>query len=153
MRSLLGAVAFAWLVSPAAAQTAPLSVVTQTCPAGVQGAAYAGCTITATGGSPPYNFFVNAASYYSPLPEGLSISAQGVVSGAEIGGQGVYLPRIVVTDSAGGRAGRFIAFDIYQLAFSLQQPGLASAMSVMFMLIVKLVSLVQMRLLRARWSY
>ena len=113
MRSLLGAVAFAWLVSPAAAQTAPLSVVTQTCPAGVQGAAYAGCTITATGGSPPYNFFVNAASYYSPLPEGLSISAQGVVSGAEIGGQGVYLPRIVVTDSAGGRAGRFIAFDIY----------------------------------------
>jgi ABC-type sugar transport system permease subunit len=57
--------------------------------------------------------------------------------------------------TGGGPEGttNFIAFDIYTLAFSLQQPGLASAMSVMFMLVVMLVSLVQMRLLRARWSY
>ena len=64
-----------------------------------------------------------------------------------------FAPALIMTGGGPEGTTNFIAFDIYQLAFSLQQPGLASAMSVMFMLIVMLVSLVQMRLLRARWSY
>ena len=34
------------------------SITTSTCPGGAQGAPYAGCTITATGGAPPYTFSV-----------------------------------------------------------------------------------------------
>jgi ABC-type sugar transport system permease subunit len=64
-----------------------------------------------------------------------------------------FAPALIMTGGGPEGTTNFIAFDIYTLAFSLQQPGLASAMSVMFMLVVMLVSLVQMRLLRARWSY
>jgi ABC-type sugar transport system permease subunit len=39
------------------------------------------------------------------------------------------------------------------MAFSMQEPGMASAMSVVFMLIVLGISLLQMRLLRAKWVY
>jgi multiple sugar transport system permease protein/fructooligosaccharide transport system permease protein len=64
-----------------------------------------------------------------------------------------FAPALIMT--AGGPDGttNFVAYDVYQLAFSLQEPGLASAMSVVFMLIVMAISLVQMRLLRARWIY
>lgn len=57
--------------------------------------------------------------------------------------------------TSGGPEGmtNFIAYDIYTLAFSMQLPGLASAVSVLFAAIVMAISLLQMRLLRARWSY
>jgi ABC-type sugar transport system permease subunit len=64
-----------------------------------------------------------------------------------------FAPALIMTGGGPEGTTNFIAFDIYQLAFSLQQPGLASAVSTVFMLIVLAVSLVQMRLLRARWSY
>ncbi len=42
-----------------------------------------------------------AQDKFPPLPEGLSLDADnGLVSGAQIGGQGTYFPRIIVTDSA-----------------------------------------------------
>jgi hypothetical protein len=70
-------------------EPAALNIVTTKCPGGKQGAAYAGCTIVATGGSPPYTFSVDATDNYPPLPEGMSIdTASGSVSGARIGGQG-----------------------------------------------------------------
>jgi ABC-type sugar transport system permease subunit len=64
-----------------------------------------------------------------------------------------FAPALIMTGGGPEGTTNFIAFDIYQLAFSFQQPGLASAVSVLFMLLVMGVSLVQMRLLRAGWTY
>src|SRR5208283_1460072 len=48
----------------------PLAITTTSCPSGTQGAAYAGCTIVASGGSPPYTYSVSTNSSFPPLPEG-----------------------------------------------------------------------------------
>jgi ABC-type sugar transport system permease subunit len=64
-----------------------------------------------------------------------------------------FAPPLVMTGGGPDGTTNFLAYDIYSLAFSLQQPGLASAVSVIFMLIVLAISLLQMRLLRARWAY
>ena len=64
-----------------------------------------------------------------------------------------FAPALIMTGGGPEGTTNFIAFDIYQLAFALQQPGLASAVSTMFMLVVMGISLLQMRLLRTRWSY
>jgi hypothetical protein len=83
----------------------PLEIITTSCPGGTQGAAYAGCTIVANGGSPPYAFSVNTNSSFSPLPEGMSLNeATGVVSSSLIGGQGTYTPEFIVTDSTSAQA-------------------------------------------------
>lgn len=83
----------------------PLAITTTTCPSGTQGSAYAGCTIVASGGSPPYTYSINANPNFSPLPEGMSLNAAtGVVSSSLIGGQGTYTPEFAVTDSASAQA-------------------------------------------------
>ena len=106
------ATAFA-LCAVARGEPAALKIVTTTCPGGQQGEAYTGCTIVAEGGTPPYTFSFDTSDNYPPLPEGLSIDpVSGAVSGAEIGGQGTYAPRIIVTDSTNAQAGRQIAFAI-----------------------------------------
>ncbi len=64
-----------------------------------------------------------------------------------------FAPPLIMTGGGPDGMTNFVAYDIYQLAFSLQQPGLASAMSMVFMLIVMAISLLQMRLLRARFVY
>lgn len=92
---------------------AALQITTTNCPGGTQGSVYAGCTIAATGGVPPYTFSVNATDNYPPLPEGLSIdAASGDISGAQIGGQGTYVPLLIVTDSENAQASRQISFAI-----------------------------------------
>ncbi len=83
----------------------PLAITTTSCPGGTQGAAYAGCTIVASGGSPPYTYSVNPNSNFSPLPEGMSLNAaSGVISSSLIGGQGTYTPQFIVTDSESAQA-------------------------------------------------
>jgi hypothetical protein len=101
------------LWAPNAHAAGSLKITTSSCPGGTQGAAYAGCTIMATGGVPPYSFSFNTTNNYPPLPEGLSLdAATGVISSAQIGGQGTYSPQLVVTDSAGSMATAQIAFAI-----------------------------------------
>ena len=83
----------------------PLTIVTTSCPSGTQGAAYAGCTIVASGGSPPYTYSVSTNSNFPPLPEGMSLNAStGIIGSSLIGGQGTYTPEFVVTDSASAQA-------------------------------------------------
>ena len=64
-----------------------------------------------------------------------------------------FAPPLIMTNGGPEGTTNFIAYDIYTLAFSMQLPGLASAVSVVFALVVMAISLLQMRLLRARWSY
>ena len=91
----------------------PLTVVTHSCPAGTQGQAYAGCTVVAQGGVPPYTFSVVKSTSYPTLPEGMSIaSCNGQITAPVIGGQGYYQPMVQVTDAAGTVATAQVAFSI-----------------------------------------
>ncbi len=83
----------------------PPSITTISCPGGTQYTAYAGCTIVATGGTPPYTFSLDSSGQYPTLPEGMSLDSQtGAITASIIGGQGSYTPGIIVTDSAGRKA-------------------------------------------------
>ena len=91
----------------------PLTITTASCPAGTQGAPYAGCMITATGGTPPYEFSVDTSGNYPPLPEGMSLNAStGAVTSSQIGGQGTYTTGLIVTDAANKTATLPISFAI-----------------------------------------
>jgi hypothetical protein len=91
----------------------PLSISTTSCPSGTQGSAYAGCTISATGGSPPYTFSISTSAAFPPLPEGMALNAStGAVTSSLIGGQGTYAPEFIVTDSTNTQATQQINFAI-----------------------------------------
>jgi hypothetical protein len=90
-----------------------LAITTTSCPGGTQGAAYAGCTIVASGGSPPYTYSVSTSSSFPPLPEGMSLNATtGNITSSVIGGEGTYAPEFVVTDSASAQATQSISIAI-----------------------------------------
>jgi len=109
--SLLAGAAIACIATVTHAQS--LQITTTNCPGGTQGKSYGGCTIAATGGTPPYTFSVDASDTYPPLPEGLSLNAAtGQISSAQIGGQGTYIPDFIVTDSKNNQANRQISFAI-----------------------------------------
>jgi hypothetical protein len=87
-----------------------LTLSSISCVPGVQGTAYVGCRLTATGGTPPYTFSVSTSSNYPPLPEGMTLDAtSGVIASSHIGGQGTYQPLFVVTDGAHNQASRQIS--------------------------------------------
>src|SRR5580692_3474609 len=90
-----------------------LVITTTSCPNGTQGAAFAGCTIVASGGFPPYTFSVGTNPNFPPLPEGMSLNATtGNLSSSLIGGQGTYAPVFVVTDSTNTQATQNISIAI-----------------------------------------
>jgi hypothetical protein len=91
----------------------PLAITTTSCPGGSQGAAYAGCTIVASGGVPPYTYSVGTNPSFPPLPEGMALNGTtGNVSSSLIGGQGAYAPVFVVTDSTNAQATQNISIAI-----------------------------------------
>ena len=114
----LAAPASAQTAAPAGEQTAAppsdqLQIATLNCPGGTQLAAYAGCTIRAKGGTPPYKFSVSDSPKSSSLPEGMSLNpTTGAITAAIIGGQGWYTTEIIVTDSTGAAAQGNIKFAI-----------------------------------------
>ena len=90
-----------------------LKITTSSCPGGTQNTGYAGCTIAVSGGTPPYTFSVSNNASYPPLPEGMALNAStGAISSALIGGQGTYVPELVVTDSKGAEARQTVTFSI-----------------------------------------
>lgn len=97
---------------------AALNITTASCPGGKQYQAYAGCSLQAVGGTPPYTWSwlggqAGFAAGTGALPEGLTISpTSGVISSALIGGQGAYTTAIVVTDVNAATASALIAFSI-----------------------------------------
>ncbi len=96
-----------------AASGGPLQITTTTCSGGTQNTAYPGCTITAAGGNPPYTFSISTSTNYPPLPEGMTLDAStGAISSPVIGGEGTYVPEIIVTDSASAQATQQISFAI-----------------------------------------
>jgi hypothetical protein len=92
----------------------PLTITTTSCPGGTQGAAYSGCTMAASGGTPPYTYSLSTDVIdYPPLPEGMSLNANtGNITSSLIGGQGTYIPEFVVTDARGAQATQNISFAI-----------------------------------------
>jgi hypothetical protein len=96
-----------------ATASSALTITTSSCPGGTQNAGYTGCTIAVSGGTPPYTFSVSSSASYPPLPEGMELNAStGAISSALIGGQGTYVPELVVTDSKGAEATQTVTFSI-----------------------------------------
>jgi len=90
-----------------------LVITTPSCSGGTQGGAYSGCTIAASGGTPPYSYCVSTSGTNPPLPEGMALnSSTGAISSAQIAGQGYYGTKIVVFDSANNSASKVIYFSI-----------------------------------------
>jgi hypothetical protein len=90
-----------------------LAIETTSCPGATQGQAYAGCTLTASGGTPPYTYSVSTSASFPPLPEGMSLNGgTGVISSSLVGGEGTYVPEFIVTDSTSAQATQQISFAI-----------------------------------------
>ena len=87
-------------------QPAPLALTTRVLPGGTAGAAYA-FTLHADGGTPPYRWTAGA----EPLPAGLSLSADGNITGAPLG-TGAFRVAIAVQDAAGRSATGAFTLDV-----------------------------------------
>jgi len=97
LRKWLPLIAGLLLISGAAA--AQLQIVTGSVAAATQYQSYT-TALTASGGTPPYSWSVVSSTGVS-LPEGMSLNpSTGVVSAAQVNGQGGYAVTIQVTDSA-----------------------------------------------------
>jgi Putative Ig domain len=79
--------------------TPPLQVTTSSLSTGTQGVRYSN-SLAATGGVPPYSWSLTSG----PLPQGLTLSGTGVISGTPIGSSGSFPITAQVTDTLGNTA-------------------------------------------------
>ena len=87
-----------------AASSAQLRITTSSVPVANQYQSYS-TVLTANGGTPPYQWSVVSSTGVS-LPEGMSLNpSTGVVSAAQVNGQGGYTVTVQVTDSGSPSAG------------------------------------------------
>jgi hypothetical protein len=90
-----------------------LVITTISCPGGTQLTGYAGCTIKASGGTPPYKFSVGTSNKFPSLPEGMALNpSTGAITATTIGAQGTYATGIIVTDATGAQAVGEVRFAI-----------------------------------------
>ncbi|MBB3455021.1 hypothetical protein FHT86_003320 [Rhizobium sp. BK313] len=92
-----------------------ITIAPATLPAATVAAAYSQ-TITSSGGTSPYSYAVTAGA----LPNGLTLSAGGVLSGTPTV-SGTFNVTITATDSSGG-SGPFTGSRAYSLAVGVQPP-------------------------------
>lgn len=64
-----------------------------------------------------------------------------------------FAPAFIMTTGGPEGSTNFIMYHIYRTAFFLQEPGFASAISIVVLVFALLVSLVQMRLLKTKWNF
>ncbi len=79
--------------------TPPLLVTTSSLPAGTQGVRYSN-SLAAAGGVPPYSWSLTSG----PLPQGLTLSGTGIISGTPTGNSGTFPITAQVTDTLGNTA-------------------------------------------------
>jgi len=93
-----------------------VSVAASSCATtGTQYVAYGGCTIAATGGTPPYTYSWDATQSpdgYASIPPGLTLNpSTGAITGTNYG-QGGYITSFIATDSLGGVAAVPVTFNL-----------------------------------------
>ena len=64
-----------------------------------------------------------------------------------------FAPAYLMTSGAPQGTTNLVIYQIYKTAFEFQNPGYASALSIVVLVFAIVVSLIQMRLLRSRWNY
>ncbi len=101
---------------PLASGSAALALSAGTCTGsalnGTQYVAYGGCTLSASGGTPPYAFSWSTSQSYAALVEGLALNpSTGAITGT-VYGQGGYVVDFIVTDSASNTADVALTFAI-----------------------------------------
>ncbi len=89
-------------------------------PNAIQGEPYT-ATLTAGGGIAPYQFFLGGS-----LPNGLSMSLDGVISGIPNGGLGVYGFNVFLMDSAGNSYQKTMSLDVLPIGIAQNRITLGS---------------------------
>ena len=96
----------------------PLSISTSSLPNGTMGTAYSQ-TLTATGGTSPYNWSINSGS----LPAGLSLSSSGVISGTPTAAGGPTSVTFKVTDANNLTATQSLSITTAYAAWDVNEDG------------------------------
>ena len=96
----------------------PLSISTSSLPNGTMGTAYSQ-TLTATGGTSPYNWSINSGS----LPAGLSLSSSGVISGTPTAAGSPTSVTFKVTDANSLTATQSLSITTAYAAWDVNEDG------------------------------
>jgi hypothetical protein len=100
------------MVSPDTALTLSPGTCTGSALNGTQYIAFAGCQLSASGGTAPYTYSWSTSQSYASLVEGLVLnSSTGAITGT-VYGQGGYIVDFIVTDSASDTADVAVTFAI-----------------------------------------
>ncbi|MDP9888679.1 carbohydrate ABC transporter permease [Pseudarthrobacter enclensis] len=65
----------------------------------------------------------------------------------------VFAPAFIMTTGGPEGSTNFVMYHVYRTAFFLQDPGFASAISIVVLVFALTISLIQMRLLKMKWNF